>query len=117
MDYAVKSGISLSTLRRHIKSNKVQYKIENGRYLILDAGHGTNVSTFATVQSEMAQSGFLTDSTPTLMSPSETSDSSALAQLAELNTHLSRAQEEIAELKMLVALYEEQLPQHRPSSN
>ena len=34
IEYSVKSGISLSTIRRKIKSNAIQYKLENGRYLI-----------------------------------------------------------------------------------
>jgi len=34
-EYSVKSGISTSTIRRKIKSNSIQYRLENGRYLIL----------------------------------------------------------------------------------
>jgi len=34
-EYAVKSGVSLSTIRRKIKSNSIQYRLEKGRYLIL----------------------------------------------------------------------------------
>lgn len=34
-EYSVKSGISLSTIRRKIKSNNIQFRLENGRYLIL----------------------------------------------------------------------------------
>ncbi len=34
-EYAVKSGVSLSTIRRKIKSNTIQYRLEKGRYLIL----------------------------------------------------------------------------------
>lgn len=33
-EYAVKSGISLSTIRRKIKSNSIKYRLEKGRYLI-----------------------------------------------------------------------------------
>ncbi len=36
LDYAVKTGVSLSTLRRYIKAGKVQYKVENGRYLLFN---------------------------------------------------------------------------------
>jgi hypothetical protein len=35
IEYSVKSGISLSTIRRKIKSNSIPYRLENGRYLIL----------------------------------------------------------------------------------
>lgn len=33
--YAVKSGISTSTIRRKIKANSILYRVEKGRYLIL----------------------------------------------------------------------------------
>lgn len=77
MDYAMRAGVSLSTLRRHIKANKIQYKIENGKYLIW-AG-------------------------------------AVAEEYGKLKTELQRAQEEIAELKTLIALYEEKLPHSRAS--
>ncbi len=33
-DYAIKHDISVSTLRRRIKSHKLQFKLEDGKYLI-----------------------------------------------------------------------------------
>jgi hypothetical protein len=33
-EYALRSGMSISTLRRKIKSNTIEYKMEEGRYLI-----------------------------------------------------------------------------------
>lgn len=33
-EYALRSGMSISTLRRKIKSNSVDYRMEEGRYLI-----------------------------------------------------------------------------------
>lgn len=33
-EYALRSGMSISTLRRKIKSNTISYKMEEGRYLI-----------------------------------------------------------------------------------
>lgn len=35
IEYSVKSGVSLSTIRRKIKSNRIPYRLEKGRYLIL----------------------------------------------------------------------------------
>lgn len=35
IEYSVKSGVSLSTIRRKIKSNTIRYRLEKGRYLIL----------------------------------------------------------------------------------
>jgi predicted site-specific integrase-resolvase len=67
VDYAARKGVSLSTLRRYIKANKIPYRLEEGRYLIL-------------------------------------------SDEADLRTELQRANEEIAELKTLIALYEERTP-------
>ena len=35
IEYSVKSGVSLSTIRRKIKSNSIRFRLEKGRYLIL----------------------------------------------------------------------------------
>lgn len=32
--YAIEEGVSVSTLRRKIKSNSIEYRLDNGRYLI-----------------------------------------------------------------------------------
>ncbi len=34
-EYAVRSGVSTSTIRRKIKSNSILYRLDNGRYMIL----------------------------------------------------------------------------------
>ncbi len=81
MDYAMKNGVSLSTLRRHIKANKIPHRVVNGRYL-LPAGQAA---------------------------PQEwASSTEPLTETASLRAQLKKAQEEITELKMLVAIYEEQ---------
>ncbi len=87
LDYALKKGISLSTLRRYIKAKKVQYRLENGRYLLLDDEGGMkNVATQATP---------------------------ARDETNHLRTDLQRAKEEIAELKTLIAFYEEKISHSR----
>lgn len=90
MDYAARTGISLSTLRRHIKSNKIPHRVENGRYLVqLKGSPGT---------AEPAR--------PAVPSPS---------RIGKLAAELRKAQEEIAELKTLIAFYEERLGASGPS--
>ena len=42
--YSVKSGVSLSTIRRKIKSNSIPYRLENGRYLVLFQGKETRAN-------------------------------------------------------------------------
>ena len=38
LEYAVKKAMSLSTLRRRIKANKIQFQLREGRYYIYDDG-------------------------------------------------------------------------------
>lgn len=78
MDFAIKKGVSLSTLRRHIKANKVTFKVENGRYLLWDK-NAKEVSS----------------------------------EVRRLERDLLLAREEIAELKTLIALYEEKISPQR----
>jgi len=117
MDYAVKYGVSLSTLRRYIKANKIPYKIENGRYLLREDAsslvHGEMTAAQAQPQSARGDSAAL------LVKPSQSPVQ--VAEVERLKTELRKAREEIAELKMLVALYEDQIqpeaptpPNHRP---
>ena len=84
MDYATRKGVSLSTLRRHIKANKVLYKVENGRYLLFCGSEDTE--------------------------PVAARKTDETAATVRLETDLMKAQEEIVELKTLIAFYEEQLP-------
>lgn len=38
LEYAVKKGISISTLRRRIRANKIKYQLQDGKYYIWDDG-------------------------------------------------------------------------------
>lgn len=99
MDYAMKNGVSLSTLRRHIKAGKIPYKSEHGKYFI-----------FSTTEApRTAEAEWMRPSSDTFASePLE-------PRVTKLEVDLKRAQEEISELKMLVAIYEERLFQNLPS--
>ena len=104
MDYAMKKGVSLSTLRRHIKSNKVEYKVEGGRYLL-----------FVSENESEEEPGMLDRFSPQPVSPRMASQDSApkhslQTRIDQLEHELDHAREEIAELKMLIALYEEKIP-------
>ena len=78
VDFAVKRGVSLSTLRRYIKQGKVVFRVENGRYLLRDDG------SFPRAKVHPLQ-----------------------VQVVKLESDLQKAQEEIAELKTLIAFYED----------
>src|SRR5579871_6558937 len=93
LDYAVQRGVSTSTLRRYIKANKIKYKLENGRYLL-----AADASTPKPARSAWEAAGA---AGPTGIS--------VYARVRELEESLAQAQEQISELKMLIAIYEEKL--------
>jgi len=88
MEYSIKNNISLSTLRRHIKADKIIYKMEEGRYYILDESN----SSGSFIEAEQHSSPMTLD----------------------LELKLKKAEEEITELKMLIEIYEEQLIKKDP---
>ena len=92
VEFSVQKGISLSTLRRYIKSNKIPWKLLDGRYLVMDDG------TLSASKNE-AKLGL----------PTESKDVDS--RLKNLEQSLNAANEEIAELKTLVAFYEEKWAQ------
>ncbi len=98
LDYAVLRGVSTSTLRRYIKAKKIEYKIENGRYLLL-------ADAQASAQQQPQNQTYNWDAAGTA------EGTSLFNRVRELEQKLVRAQEQITELKMLVAIYEEKLPQ------
>jgi predicted site-specific integrase-resolvase len=95
MEYATRNDVSLSTLRRHIKACKVRHKTENGRYFIWDDQPATS-------------NGKQLEFKPAVPVPAVTFD--------DLKHQLQKAREEIAELKTLVAFYEDQSESQRASS-
>ena len=47
VEYSIKSGLSLSTIRRKIKSNALPFRLEKGKYFILFAGTESRFSAEA----------------------------------------------------------------------
>lgn len=94
VEYSAKKGVSMSTLRRHIKAGKIQHRVENGRYLVADESGKSR-------QTEQKRMGTGAEVDREHFSTS--------AKIEKLEKDLHRAQEEIAELKMLVALYEDKM--------
>jgi hypothetical protein len=107
MDYAMKNGVSLSTLRRHIKAKKIEYRLENGRYLICQSQEST---------ADLPDLPNLHEQSIWQTLPSQYSSSDRGEEAAFLRSELQKAHEEIAELKTLIALYEEKALQPRSDS-
>ena len=91
LDYASRYNVSLSTLRRQIKINKIQHRMERGRYLVWDVYPEKS----QTGRGEIAESAWLR------------------RELIRLESELGRAREEIAELKTLIAFYEDETTPER----
>ena len=101
MDYAIKRGVSLSTLRRYIKSNKIKYRVEEGRYLLWDDGAALALGPGGRpthLGREIKPADKIVAAPPQLQT-----------KIKKLETELGRAKEEISELKMLIAIYEEKI--------
>lgn len=45
IEYSIKSGVSLSTIRRKIKSNSIPFRLEKGKYLIFSPDAGSASQT------------------------------------------------------------------------
>jgi hypothetical protein len=101
VEFSVKKGISLSTLRRYIKSNKIPWKLLEGRYLVLDDGSFT-----APRNHEFRFPPIEPKETTQANTQINTDD-----RIRLIEQELNAAHEEIAELKTLVAFYEEKWAQ------
>lgn len=97
LEFAVRRGVSLSTLRRHIKSNKIQHRLENGKYYVFDTEEKPDPLRKAARVSLFAREG------------GEHRSDELEERVRLLEDELRHAQVEIAELKTLVALYEEEI--------
>jgi transcription initiation factor IIF auxiliary subunit len=53
-EYANKYQVSISTLRRRIKSSKIKYKLDDGKYFIEDTTGGAGLPTESTLINQVA---------------------------------------------------------------
>lgn len=86
LEYSNFRGISVSTIRRYIKSSRVKFKKEDGKYLIFVTRERFNQKT--TTKVEMVDNKFYEE------------------ELNQLKNELRILKEENEDLKMLVHLYE-----------
>jgi hypothetical protein len=87
IEYVRVMDSSVSTVRRHIKKNKVSHRLENGKYLILC--------------NEQKYQEYILNK--------EKSDLSVQLENIRLKNQVTELKEEIQELKMLMKVYEERL--------
>ncbi len=83
VEYSAKRGVSLSTLRRQIKARKLRYRLDEGKYFIFDE--------------------------ELLLDDGVDREELHAEEMAELRKEIIKIKKELAEFKMLLALYEEKL--------
>ncbi|MBF0363591.1 MAG: hypothetical protein HQK49_21400 [Oligoflexia bacterium] len=91
LEYATKENISISTIRRRIKSGELKYKLINGKYFIYSDK----------IEKIVKASGTLTSSVVEWKVHKE-----LVAENQRLKKEIIKYKEEIIEIKMLLSLYE-----------
>ncbi len=118
LDYAATNGVSLSTLRRYIKAKKIPFRMEKGRYLLWvgPAGHDAFAAKekMTVFQQDMRKPQAASTQpvvTAAISPPKGQSEIEMMLRnrVNELEGELRNVTEELSELKMLVAIYEEKL--------
>jgi hypothetical protein len=89
--YSVANNISVSTIRRHIKSKKLKSKLDDGKYLIFDPSADANAK----------------NAQPTFSCPALKELSTKDAQIEELTQENENLKEQIVEFKMLLKILED----------
>lgn len=123
LNYSTKYNISLSTLRRRIKARSIEFKLDQGKYLILDSGAQTPATSIREnihVTTPMAaaipkrdtkniqDSNFVEASVLTSANRLVEEIKSAYAKiLQEKEEQISQLKEEIVDLRMLVRILED----------
>jgi hypothetical protein len=125
LNYSTKYNISLSTLRRRIKARSIEFKLDQGKYLILDSDTQSPVvlpkretkvhehiaspsKNSSPVQTEMNHSNFVEASVLTSANRLVEEIKSAYAKiLQEKEEQISQLKEEIVDLRMLVRILED----------
>jgi hypothetical protein len=134
-EYALRSGVSISTLRRKIKSNTIEYRMEEGRYLLrlqegaLAGFHSDDrviEGALKIPEAPKAAAPIPSRSEPmpvamalgVLPQESKGEDTEARLRIRALEARLvgvakrtDSLLEQVAELKMLVRIFEERLDQ------
>ena len=136
-EYALRSGMSISTLRRRIKASTIEYKMEDGRYLIrgdeLSEGGGNlgyassdgatrsmepEASALARLAREKISAGLSTQEVEQIREELKRMQDENLlrwkmleARVVGLAKKMEFVSDQLAEAKMLVKIFEERLDQ------
>mgnify|MGYP000968317052 CR=1 FL=1 len=135
LQYSAKYGVSLSTLRRRIKTNTIPFKLDQGKYFLLDSAPAeseakTNYIAQATAPAPvpanqpppLTPAATTVTASPSLVEASVLSSAHKLVEelktayakiLQEKEEQISQLKEEIVDLRMLVRILEDQSTRQR----
>lgn len=120
-EYSMKHKVSISTLRRKIKSTEIPYRLEDGKYVILDdsddQNNASNEKHRPSLKSDSYSNGY---STPNMNNVKESGESVITAAnrllsdlkkaytqvLQDKEEQISCLKEEISDLKTLIKVLE-----------
>jgi len=117
-DYAIRTGMSISTLRRKIKANAIDFKKDDGRYLVrCDAFAEDNNTAFyssdgAEIEPAPTQEAARQEKNHDIelrMAENELRWRAIDARVSGLAKKLEIFSEQISELNMMVKIFEEKL--------
>lgn len=120
IEYSIKTGVSVSTIRRKIKNKALKHRTENGKYLILDENTDHEISldknNLLNIGSENRKFSTLSNIDELIFFAEK-----SINRISELNkdvikekdriikvqeNHIMKLSEQIDELKMLVSILE-----------
>ncbi len=116
-DFSTKYSVSISTLRRRIKDKSIEFKLEDGKYLILDEQLAKNTSGRKPIQIEAQP---VRNTNPEFNMEVVKNNNLAQALIDEIKraytqvlhekeAHIFQLREEIADLKTLVKVLEHEV--------
>lgn len=107
-DYANKHNVSVSTLRRRIKTNKIQFKLEDGKYYILE-DESSRVSNEQARASETMRTAVLSsESVSTTRLLLDELKRAYLDSLQSKEDQILYLKQQVSDLKTLVLLLEKE---------
>ena len=121
-EYAMRTGISISTIRRKIKSEAIKYKMEEGRYLIMSNGDILEDEAVPAAPKQFISSDqkvpavellALEEKLTQQMQMSEMRWRALDVRVSGLSKKLELLSEQISEVKMLVKIFEEKMDELR----
>lgn len=105
IDFSIQNGVSLSTLRRAIRAQRIPFKLEHGKYYL------KSDTVLPQFHSKPVEPGAIPVFDSGKLRTAKSLNGSGLGpiedRIEKLESGLRLAREEIAELKTLLAFYEE----------